>query len=94
MFRLVETCPLPETYDVHLGGPVATIRVTHHVCLATRRGVTVYCADTEGHSRLTDDERPDHLRNACCAVLSAIASEGPDNRLYQIVRPPQPAAGR
>jgi hypothetical protein len=94
MFRLVETCDLPETYAVYLGSHVATIRVTHHVCLATRRGVTVYCADTEGHSRLTDDERPGHLRDACCAVLSAIASEGPTGRLYEVVRPPQPAAGR
>lgn len=92
MFRLVETCESPETYDVYLGsGPVATVRVSHHLCRATRRGVTVYCADAEGHSRLTDGERAEHLRDACCAVLSALAAEGAAGRLYEVVRPPAPA---
>lgn len=85
MFELVSTSDFPESYDVCFRGEwVGSCRVSCQFLSAECQGVTVYGADVEGYHRMTPDERPEHLRNVCAAMLSALAADGMVWDLYTI----------
>src|SRR5688572_3485981 len=96
MFRLVETGELPESYDVYLAGEVVgSVRVAdRHLVTAACRGEVVYTAWIDGLHRTTPAERGRHLRQACAAVLAALAADGTVRGLYRLQAHPPPETAR
>lgn len=94
MFHLVPTGRFPESYEVRLyGRAVGAVRVARRRLVAECRGAPVLAVNCDGHSRLTDDERPGLLAEACCAVLAALAADGTAWWLYTVAPVSLPAGG-